>query len=160
MIGEPYARRERFGKWASGHDTRARQNCRTMLPRPAPFSRARGAEELQGDSDLDTSVCAARPADPPTGYPLIRILLTLAAIYAMAGHAALAQRTVPATDLLNPPATEWLTYGRTYDNQRFSPLTQITAQNVAQLVPVAVYQMNVAPAGSRRRRSSPAVCCT
>src|SRR6516225_9089781 len=27
----------------------------------------------------------------------------------------------------------WLTYGRTYDEQRFSPLKQIATQNVAQL---------------------------
>ena len=54
-----------------------------------------------------------------------------------------AQRTVTAADLLSPPNTEWLTYGRTYDNQRFSPLTQVTRENVQKLVPIAVYQMNV-----------------
>src|SRR5882724_3277385 len=81
--------------------------------------------------------------DSLAGHSFILILLSFVALSTMAGHQALAQRTVPATDLLNPPATEWLTYGRTYDNQRFSPLTQVTAQNVAQLVPVAVYQMNV-----------------
>ncbi len=30
---------------------------------------------------------------------------------------------------------DWLTYGRTYDEQRFSPLTQITAKNVSKLRP-------------------------
>ncbi len=32
--------------------------------------------------------------------------------------------------------SEWLIYGRTYDNQRFSPLTQITPKNVPQLRPI------------------------
>ena len=54
-----------------------------------------------------------------------------------------AQRTVNPAELLAPPPGEWLTYGRTYDNQRFSPLTQVTRDNVKRLVPTAVYQMNV-----------------
>src|SRR5580704_16179785 len=29
----------------------------------------------------------------------------------------------------------WMTYGRTYDEKRFSPLTQITDKNVTQLKP-------------------------
>jgi len=32
--------------------------------------------------------------------------------------------------------SDWTIYGRTYDNQRFSPLKQITPGNVAQLRPV------------------------
>ena len=42
---------------------------------------------------------------------------------------------VPITDktLLNPAPEDWLMYSRTYDAQRFSPLKQITRQNVAQL---------------------------
>jgi len=45
---------------------------------------------------------------------------------------------VTDADLLNAQANadEWLTYGRDYRNQRFSPLTQITSQNVAGLRPV------------------------
>ena len=54
-----------------------------------------------------------------------------------------AQRTVASSELLAPPAGEWLNYGRTYDNQRFSPLTAINRDNVRQLAPVAVYQLNV-----------------
>ncbi|MGD1068463.1 MAG: PQQ-binding-like beta-propeller repeat protein [Vulcanimicrobiaceae bacterium] len=34
-------------------------------------------------------------------------------------------------------ANDWLLPGRTYDNQRYSPLTQITTANVGRLVPVA-----------------------
>lgn len=36
----------------------------------------------------------------------------------------------------NRNAAEWMVYGRTYDNQRFSPLTQVTPRNVSQLRPV------------------------
>lgn len=38
----------------------------------------------------------------------------------------------------------WLTYGRDYANQRFSPLTQINVSTVARLVPRWVYQSGVA----------------
>jgi alcohol dehydrogenase (cytochrome c) len=34
----------------------------------------------------------------------------------------------------------WLLHGRTYDNQRYSPLAQINAENVKTLVPVALLQ--------------------
>src|SRR5689334_23863528 len=45
------------------------------------------------------------------------------------------QRYVPVTQqmLENPSPDDWLMYSRTYDAQRFSPLKQITRQNVAQL---------------------------
>jgi len=36
-------------------------------------------------------------------------------------------------DLLDPPAEDWLTYGRTYDSQRHSPLDQIHTGNVKDL---------------------------
>jgi len=35
---------------------------------------------------------------------------------------------------------DWLLHGRTYDNQRYSPLKQITAENVSSLTPVALIQ--------------------
>ena len=35
---------------------------------------------------------------------------------------------------------DWLLHGRTYDNQRYSPLKQITADNVKSLSPVALVQ--------------------
>src|SRR5262245_62501588 len=42
---------------------------------------------------------------------------------------------VPVTDqmLLNPSPEDWLMFSRTYDAQRFSPLNQVTRQNVNQL---------------------------
>ena len=39
---------------------------------------------------------------------------------------------------------DWLLHGRTYDNQRYSPLQQITADNVRSLVPVALVQTGMA----------------
>lgn len=38
----------------------------------------------------------------------------------------------------------WMLYGRTYDNQRFSPLDQINASNVSSLSPAAIIQTGVA----------------
>ena len=45
---------------------------------------------------------------------------------------------VTTEDLLNPGKSpgEWLMYGRDYANQRFSPLGQITPENVGNLRPV------------------------
>src|SRR5215813_2906441 len=42
---------------------------------------------------------------------------------------------VPVTDqvLLNPSPEDWLMFSRTYDAQRFSPLSQVNKQNVNQL---------------------------
>src|SRR5262245_39068192 len=37
----------------------------------------------------------------------------------------------------------WITYGRDYGNQRFSPLTQVDTGNVARLRPAWVYQSGV-----------------
>jgi alcohol dehydrogenase (cytochrome c) len=50
--------------------------------------------------------------------------------------------------MLNADADQdnWRLHGRTYDNQRFSPLTQINASNVKQLKPVALIQTGVANA--------------
>ena len=45
------------------------------------------------------------------------------------------QGFVPVTQqmLENPSPDDWLMYSRTYDAQRYSPLKQITRQNVGQL---------------------------
>jgi alcohol dehydrogenase (cytochrome c) len=42
-------------------------------------------------------------------------------------------KPVTAADLANPSPNDWLSFSRTYDDQRFSPLNQITRQNVSQL---------------------------
>jgi alcohol dehydrogenase (cytochrome c) len=46
----------------------------------------------------------------------------------------------------NADPDNWRLHGRTYDNQRFSSLTQINASNVRQLRPVALIQTGVANA--------------
>ena len=48
----------------------------------------------------------------------------------------------------------WLTYGRTYDEQRFSPLKQIATQNVAQLKLAWHYDL---PVDARAQESTPLV---
>ncbi|WP_273687735.1 pyrroloquinoline quinone-dependent dehydrogenase [Ketogulonicigenium vulgare] len=62
------------------------------------------------------------------------LLRTSAAVLLLTAPAAFAQVT-PITDelLANPPAGEWINYGRNQENYRHSPLTQITADNVGQL---------------------------
>ena len=65
-------------------------------------------------------------------------LVTSVALLALSS-ASVAQNNVqsftPVTQemLENPSADDWLMYSRTYDAQRFSPLDQITRQNVGQL---------------------------
>ena len=41
-------------------------------------------------------------------------------------------------------AANWLSYGRTYDEQRYSPLTKINAENVSQLELAWYYDLDTA----------------
>ena len=61
--------------------------------------------------------------------------LPLISWLAAATALAQVQGFVPVTQqmLENPSPDDWLMYSRTYDAQRFSPLKQITKQNVSQL---------------------------
>jgi alcohol dehydrogenase (cytochrome c) len=65
------------------------------------------------------------------------LLVAMALVVAVTIVPVLGQVTnfVPVTDqmLLNPSPDDWLMYSRTYDAQRFSPLTQINKKNVGQL---------------------------
>ena len=68
---------------------------------------------------------------------MTRVVLAIV-VAGLAGFSAIhAQRPafVPVTDemLRNPSPDDWLMYSRTYDAQRFSPLKQITRENVSQL---------------------------
>jgi len=65
-------------------------------------------------------------------------LLAIVSI-ARAGHDVDDQRLLSAA---SDPAN-WLTYGRDYSNQRFSPLAQIATSNVAKLAPRWIYQSGV-----------------
>jgi alcohol dehydrogenase (cytochrome c)/quinohemoprotein ethanol dehydrogenase len=55
------------------------------------------------------------------------------AMLQVGGSAAIASGGVTTADIAASPAEEWLTYGRDYGEQRFSPLTAINAGNVGQL---------------------------
>ena len=56
-------------------------------------------------------------------------------------------RYTPVTDamLANPPAGEWLNWRRTLDAQGYSPLRQITRQNVAEMRPAWVWSLPPGP---------------
>jgi len=56
-----------------------------------------------------------------------------------------AEVTITDSMLLNAAQDEnnWLLHGRTYDNQRYSPLRQIDPSNVKRLVPVSIIQTGV-----------------
>ncbi|HSP66767.1 MAG TPA: PQQ-binding-like beta-propeller repeat protein, partial [Bryobacteraceae bacterium] len=68
---------------------------------------------------------------------MTRTLLCIACIGTVVIPAVRAQvqgyRPVTAAELANPSPNDWLSFSRTYDDQRFSPLNQITRQNVGQL---------------------------
>src|SRR5256885_3757589 len=61
--------------------------------------------------------------------------LTAALLLAATPLAAADTAFVPVTDAMleNPSPNDWLMVSRTYDEQRFSPLTQITKNNVQNL---------------------------
>jgi PQQ-dependent dehydrogenase (methanol/ethanol family) len=48
-----------------------------------------------------------------------------------------------AAELLDQAASNWLMYNRTYKGDRFSPLSQINADNAARLQPVCMLQLGV-----------------
>jgi alcohol dehydrogenase (cytochrome c) len=73
-------------------------------------------------------------------------LQLLSAVAAAALLCAAASAQVSYKHLLDPPDANWLTYGRTYDSQRHSPLDQIDKSNVAGLAPAWIF---AAPGGSR-----------
>jgi PQQ-dependent dehydrogenase (methanol/ethanol family) len=63
-----------------------------------------------------------------------RILLAcLLATTAFLGACARSPPSVDAARIGNPSPAEWLTHGRTYDEQRYSPLERINADNVGDL---------------------------
>jgi alcohol dehydrogenase (cytochrome c) len=68
------------------------------------------------------------------------MLLRIAAGVALLGVSAFAQTSYQ--DIRRADPSTWLTYSGNYQGQRYSPLSQINRQNVAQLRPVWVYQTN------------------
>src|SRR5262252_10505018 len=68
-------------------------------------------------------------------HRLLAILFGATAMLAGPNAGAAEQAFVPVTDqtLRNPDPVDWLMISRTYNEQRFSPLNQITKANVGQL---------------------------
>src|SRR5215475_5837844 len=67
---------------------------------------------------------------------MLKISIVLISVFvASVLVAAQVKNFTPVTDqmLLNPSPDDWLMFSRTYDAQRFSPLNQVTKQNVNQL---------------------------
>ena len=86
-----------------------------------------------------------------------RVILTLALVTVAAAVGVIhaqqkPQPFVPVSEemLLKPSPNDWLMYSRTYDAQRFSPLKQITTQNVGQLKEVFKKEL---PTGRATRAS-------
>src|SRR4051812_1792577 len=68
-----------------------------------------------------------------------------------------AQQARPATTARNAvPANEWPTYGHDPGGMRYSPLSQLTPANVAQLQPAWVYHMKPAAAADATPPVDPA----
>ena len=69
------------------------------------------------------------------GVGFAALAVALGFVLRFVSGAAAQQSFTPVTKemLANPSPDDWLMYSRTYDAQRFSPLKQITRQNVAQL---------------------------
>ena len=90
--------------------------------------------EVPSDSALpsDTAALAALTIPRASGRPASDPLLATAA-----RKSPLLNRLSPVTDrmLREPPAGDWLQWGRTYDGQNFSPLKLITKSNVGNLRP-------------------------
>src|SRR2546421_6954078 len=68
-------------------------------------------------------------------HRLLAILFGVCAWIAALNSYVLAQSFLPVTDAMlnNPDPADWLMVSRTYDEQRFSPLSQINKTNVGQL---------------------------
>src|SRR2546421_12917882 len=68
-------------------------------------------------------------------HRLLAILFGVCAWIAALNSYVLAQSFLPVTDAMlnNPDPADWLMVSRTYNEQRFSPLNQISKANVGQL---------------------------
>jgi glucose dehydrogenase len=72
------------------------------------------------------------------GNMILAVQLCMSAAVFAAGEVEDRRLLAASADTAN-----WITHGRDYSNQRFSPLRQITASNVARLVPRWIYQSGV-----------------
>ncbi|HUR33230.1 MAG TPA: PQQ-dependent dehydrogenase, methanol/ethanol family [Vicinamibacterales bacterium] len=80
-----------------------------------------------------------------TRYSRFAALLLVAGGTTMAAQQAQPPGPVTSQELvdgLKADGSSWLTFGGNYSNHRFSPLTQITPENVAKLQPLWTFQTN------------------
>ena len=64
---------------------------------------------------------------------MVRMLRVAAMLCIALSVTACGRAGVDAKRIEAAKASEWLTYGRTYDDQRFSPLDQVNKETVAKL---------------------------
>ena len=90
--------------------------------------------------------------DVAARYPVKSLLIALAILTSFGGTVVLAEEFEPVTTTMleNPDASDWLMLGRTYDEQRFSPLDEINRSNVSDL---RMAWTRGLPAGSGRSRN-------
>ena len=79
--------------------------------------------------------------------PVVRLGLALSLAGAVAAGVVAQQPGGPVTfqeilEGLKEDGSKWLTFGGNFQNHRFSPLTQITPENVAKLQPMWTFQTN------------------
>ena len=78
---------------------------------------------------------------------MLRFTVLTAAVVVAAAVSPTAQvsKFTPVTQAMleNPSPEDWLMYSRTYDAQRFSPLKQVTRQNVSQLRQAWTHEMGI-----------------
>ena len=75
----------------------------------------------------------------------LSFLLAVIAVPSFAQHSPDGRLVTPDEILegLTPDGSRWVTFGGDYNNHRHSPLTQITPENVHELVPQWTFQTNV-----------------
>jgi PQQ-dependent dehydrogenase (methanol/ethanol family) len=102
---------------------------------PLRFGPVRTATADPGDHGVPQAQPGA-PAAAPAQPPVPELILAQAA----KGRLDVTDAQLLAAD---SDRDNWLLHGRTYDNMRFSPLTQITKANVRKLRPVSIIQTGV-----------------
>ena len=113
----------------------AKKSLRTMLL-AAVASGALAAAATAQPAPGASSTGGATPVAPTTPAPQ-------RAAGTMQERAAPSFSPVTDQRLANPEPRNWLMYRRTYDGQGFSPLNQITADNVAELTPAWSFSTGV-----------------
>ncbi len=90
---------------------------------------ARTGVEAPGNNHLSAEILRAAPPSTKTFAPMPAGANVAISDAMMRGAAS--------------DGKDWLIDGRTYDNQRYSPLTQVDTKNVTSLVPVALVQTGI-----------------